>query len=155
MTLLDSRRGKYVWVSMNLNFLIDNRYSRERDKNVILMKIVFFFLGVLGIPFVDVVRVLAAVLLLGNVQFVDSNKTNKNHQNHDTGSAIKQSVISEVSVIGEAELNAVAALLGVPMQSLFRGVTSRTHNTRAQLVKSFSDANMVSYGQVMGTDPPA
>jgi len=29
-------------------------------------------LGILGIPFLDVVRVLAAVLLLGNVQFVDS-----------------------------------------------------------------------------------
>lgn len=28
-------------------------------------------LGVLGIPFLDVVRVLAAVLLLGNVQFSD------------------------------------------------------------------------------------
>lgn len=29
-------------------------------------------LGILGIPFIDVVRVLAAVLLLGNVQFMDS-----------------------------------------------------------------------------------
>lgn len=28
-------------------------------------------LGILGIPFLDVVRVLAAVLLLGNVNFVD------------------------------------------------------------------------------------
>lgn len=28
-------------------------------------------LGILGIPFLDVVRVLAAVLLLGNVQFID------------------------------------------------------------------------------------
>lgn len=28
-------------------------------------------LGILGIPFLDVVRVLAAVLLLGNVKFVD------------------------------------------------------------------------------------
>ena len=28
-------------------------------------------LGVLGIPFLDVVRVLASVLLLGNVTFVD------------------------------------------------------------------------------------
>ena len=106
-----------------------------------------FFEGVLGIPFIDVVRVLAAVLLLGNVQFTDSNKSNKNHQNHDTGSTIKQSVISEVSIIGEAELNAVAALLGVPVQSLFRGITSRTHNARAQFVKSFSDANMVSYNE--------
>lgn len=96
--------------------------------------------GVLGIPFMDVVRVLAAVLLLGNVQFTDSNKTNKNIQNMEKATAI----ISEVSVVGESELNSVANLLGVPAQALFRGITSRTHNTRSQLVKSFSDANMVS-----------
>ena len=29
-------------------------------------------LGILGIPFLDVVRVLSAVLLLGNVKFVDN-----------------------------------------------------------------------------------
>lgn len=29
-------------------------------------------LGILGIPFLDVVRVLAAVLLLGNVKFVEN-----------------------------------------------------------------------------------
>ncbi|CAH1961921.1 unnamed protein product [Acanthoscelides obtectus] len=51
-------------------------------------------LGILGIPFLDVVRVLAAVLLLGNVQFTD-------------GKGL------EVEVKGEAELNAVAGLLGV------------------------------------------
>ncbi|GLV44854.1 dachs [Carabus blaptoides fortunei] len=50
-------------------------------------------LGILGIPFLDVVRVLAAVLLLGNVQFVD-------------GKGL------EVDVNGESELNAVAGLLG-------------------------------------------
>ncbi|XP_066156566.1 unconventional myosin-Ia [Euwallacea fornicatus] len=80
-------------------------------------------LGVLGIPFMDVVRVLAAVLLLGNVQFSD-------------GKGI------EVDVRGETELNSVAALLGVSGASLFRGLTSRTHNARGQLVKSVCDANM-------------
>lgn len=34
-------------------------------------------LGILGIPFLDVVRVLAAVLLLGNVQFVDGQVSTK------------------------------------------------------------------------------
>jgi len=81
--------------------------------------------GVLGIPFLDVVRVLAAVLLLGNVQFVD-------------GQGL------EVDVKGDAELKAVASLLGVSGVSLFRGLTSRTHNARGQLVKSVCDANMVS-----------
>ncbi|XP_037959001.1 myosin-G heavy chain-like, partial [Teleopsis dalmanni] len=80
-------------------------------------------LGILGIPFLDVVRVLAAVLLLGNVQFID-------------GQGL------EVDVKGEAELNSVASLLGVPPAALFRGLTTRTHNARGQLVKSVCDANM-------------
>lgn len=83
------------------------------------------FTGVLGIPFLDVVRVLAAVLLLGNVVFVDS-------------------VGVEVTVRGEAELSYVASLLGVTAPALLRGITSRTHNARGQIVKSFCDANMVS-----------
>lgn len=77
----------------------------------------------MGIPFLDVVRVLAAVLLLGNVQFVD-------------GKGL------EVDVKGETELNAVAGLLGVSGAALFRGLTTRTHNARGQLVKSVCDANM-------------
>ncbi|TGZ49775.1 Myosin-VIIa [Temnothorax longispinosus] len=79
--------------------------------------------GVLGIPFLDVVRVLAAVLILGNVGFTD-------------GSGV------EVGVIGENELSSVATLLGVPPPALLRGLTSRTHNARGQLVKSVCDANM-------------
>ncbi|XP_045464718.1 unconventional myosin-IXb isoform X1 [Harmonia axyridis] len=80
-------------------------------------------LGILGIPFLDVVRVLAAVLLLGNVQFID-------------GKGL------EVDVKGESELNAVAGLLGVSGATLFKGLTTRTHNARGQLVKSVCDANM-------------
>ncbi|XP_024086474.1 myosin-I heavy chain isoform X2 [Cimex lectularius] len=82
-------------------------------------------LGVLGIPFLDVVRVLAAVLLLGNILFVDSGSV-------------------EASVKGEAELNAVAGLLGVSPASLLRGITSRTHNARGQIVKSYCQANMAN-----------
>lgn len=63
------------------------------------------------------------MLLLGNVQFLD-------------GKGL------EVDVNGEAELNAVAGLLGVSGAALFRGLTSRTHNARGQLVKSVCDANM-------------
>lgn len=70
------------------------------------------------------VRVLAAVLILGNVGFTDRPGV-------------------EVGVIGENELASVAALLGVPPPALLRGLTSRTHNARGQLVKSVCDANMV------------
>lgn len=66
---------------------------------------------------------MAAVLLLGNIQFVDGHGL-------------------EVDIKGESELNAVANLLGVPGPSLFRGLTTRTHNARGQLVKSVCDANM-------------
>lgn len=80
----------------------------------------------LGIPFLDVVRVLAAVLILGNIGFTDRPGV-------------------EVGVIGENELASVAALLGVPPPALLRGLTSRTHNARGQLVKSVCDANMVCH----------
>ncbi|XP_065342455.1 unconventional myosin-IXb isoform X1 [Cloeon dipterum] len=83
-------------------------------------------LGVLGIPFMDVVRVLAAILLLGNVTFV-----------HKQGAPAP-----EVAVEGETELAAVASLLGVPVGALCRGLTTRTHNVRGQLIKSVCDANM-------------
>ena len=83
-------------------------------------------LGVLGIPFLDVVRVLAAVLLLGNLQFHESSNGGGQCETH------------------EAELKAVAGLLGVTPSSLLRGLTMRTHNVRGQLVKSICDANMVN-----------
>lgn len=79
----------------------------------------------LGIPFLDVVRVLAAVLLLGNLQFHETNGGGGQCETH------------------EAELKAVAGLLGVTPASLLRGLTMRTHNVRGQLVKSICDANMV------------
>lgn len=47
-----------------------------------------------------------------------------------------------MDVKGETELNAVASLLGVPPAALFRGLTTRTHNARGQLIKSVCDANM-------------
>ena len=40
------------------------------------------------------------------------------------------------------ELQSVAALLGFSGPALQRGLTSRTHNVRGQLVRSLSDANM-------------
>lgn len=85
----------------------------------------YLFPGILGIPFLDVVRVLAAVLLLGNVQFVD-------------GPGM------EIEVEGNNEIKAVASLLGVSSVLLFRGLTRRTHFIRGQMVKSTCDANMVS-----------
>ncbi|XP_045609513.1 unconventional myosin-Vb-like [Procambarus clarkii] len=81
-------------------------------------------LGVLGIPFLDVVRVLAAVLLLGNVTFIE-------------GPGLEVDIQG-----GSHELKSVAALLGVSSAALYRGLTTRTHNVRGQLVKSMCDANM-------------
>jgi len=80
-------------------------------------------LDVLGIPFMDVTRVLAAILLLGNVEFLEGNGL-------------------EVTVIGKEELKSVAGLIGVTSKQLLQGLTSKTHNVRGQLVKSSSDANM-------------
>ncbi|XP_022237040.1 unconventional myosin-Vb-like [Limulus polyphemus] len=82
-------------------------------------------LSVLGIPFMDVIRVLASVLLLGNVQFLD-------------GPGL------EVNMKSGAEIKSVSSLLGISSVALFRGLTSRTHNVRGQIVKSVSDACMAT-----------
>lgn len=109
----------------NLRYLQYGDTRQDEAEDAIRFQAWKACLGVLGIPFLDVVRVLAAVLILGNVGFTD-------------GSGV------EVGVIGENELGSVAALLGVPPPALLRGLTSRTHNARGQLVKSVCDANMVS-----------
>ena len=83
-------------------------------------------LVVLGIPFMDVVKVMAAILLLGNVEFVEGNGL-------------------EVDMIGKEELKSVSKLVGVTPALLLQGLTSKTHNVRGQLVKSSSDANMVRF----------
>ncbi|XP_039312629.1 unconventional myosin-IXa isoform X1 [Solenopsis invicta] len=107
----------------NLRYLQHGDTRQDEAEDAIRFQAWKACLGVLGIPFLDVVRVLAAVLILGNVGFTD-------------GPGV------EVGVIGENELSSVATLLGVPPPALLRGLTSRTHNARGQLVKSVCDANM-------------
>ena len=59
-------------------------------------------LAVLGIPFMDVVRVMAGILLLGNVEFVEVNGL-------------------EVSVIGKEEMKSVSSLL--PTLNIFMNLS--------------------------------
>ena len=84
-------------------------------------------LAVLGIPFMDVLRVLSAILLLGNVEFAP-------RVGDDA---------FDVEIIGQEELNSVAKLLGVSTTMLWQGITTRTHMVRGQPVKSMSDSNLV------------
>ena len=84
-------------------------------------------LAILGIPFMDVVRVLSAILLLGNVRFtprVDRDDF-------------------DVEVIGREELHSVAKLLGVSTTLLCQGLTMRTHAVRGQAMKSMNDSHQV------------
>ncbi|XP_077867998.1 unconventional myosin-X-like [Saccoglossus kowalevskii] len=78
-------------------------------------------LQILGIPFSDVMRILAAIMLLGNIEFVESDGL-------------------ELDIKGNNEIKAVAALLGVSGVSLYRGLTTRTRNMRGQIFKSPCDA---------------
>ena len=83
-------------------------------------------MAVLGIPFLDVVRVLSAVLLLGNVHF-------------------RSGTEAKLEIQGNEELLAVARLIGVKSDLLIKGLTTRTHNVRGQLIKTYSDPYLVSY----------
>jgi len=78
-------------------------------------------LATLGIPFLDVMRILVAILLLGNVEFVDGEGP-------------------ELDVKGNNEIKAVAALLGVSGVSLYRGLTTKTKNVRGQILRSLCDS---------------
>ncbi|RZF39453.1 hypothetical protein LSTR_LSTR000974 [Laodelphax striatellus] len=125
---------------LNLAYLQHGDTHQDEAEDAVRFQAWKACLGVLGIPFLDVVRVLAAVLLLGNVQFVDAGAA-PGGGGGAGGGAGGGGV--EVGVKGETELASVASLLGVGRTALFRGVTSRTHAARGgQLVKSLCDANM-------------
>lgn len=55
----------------NLRYLQGGDIHQDEQEDAARFQAWKACLGILGIPFLDVVRVLAAVLLLGNVQFVD------------------------------------------------------------------------------------
>lgn len=56
----------------NLQYLSQGDIHQDIEEDTARFQAWKTCLGVLGIPFLDVVRVLAAVLLLGNTTFVDS-----------------------------------------------------------------------------------
>lgn len=96
-------------------------------------------LSVLGIPFMDVVRVLAAVLLLGNIQFDD---TSKGGQESET----QQHSLRK-------EIQAVANLLGVSGSSLYKGFSAVTYcNPKGQIIKSRRGASSVSRPKIVLID---
>lgn len=84
-------------------------------------------LAILGIPFMDVIRVLSAILLLGNVRFIP-------RVGDDA---------FDVEVIGKEELHSVAKLLGVSATLLCQGLTMRTHSVRGQAINSLTDSHQV------------
>lgn len=83
-------------------------------------------LAILGIPFMDVVRVLSAILLLGNVIFTPGLGDDA----------------FDVELMGKDELNSVAKLLGISSTLLWQGLTMRTHSVRGQPIQSMSDSHM-------------
>ena len=84
-------------------------------------------LAVLGIPFMDVIRVLSAILLLGNVRFTP-------RVGDDA---------FDVEIIGKEELQSAAKLLGVSVTMLIQGLTMRTHSVRGQAINSLTDSHQV------------
>lgn len=55
----------------NLRYLQGGDIQQDEKEDMARFQAWKNCLSILGIPFLDVVRVLAAVLLLGNVQFID------------------------------------------------------------------------------------
>lgn len=107
----------------SLSYLSGSPIPYNEDEEVFRVKFERWreALASLGIPFVDVLRILVAILLLGNVEFVDSEGL-------------------ELDVKGNNEIKAVAALLGVSGVSLYRGLTTKTKNVRGQILRSLCDS---------------
>ncbi|EDV28363.1 uncharacterized protein TRIADDRAFT_53951 [Trichoplax adhaerens] len=80
-------------------------------------------LSLLGIKFTDVVHILAAILLLGNVQFSDPDE--KDHKSSGSNGS-------------STEVKSAARNLGVSGISLFRCLTTRTKLIRGQPVRSLN-----------------
>lgn len=57
--------------SANLRYLQNGDIQQNEEEDAARFQAWKTSLAILGIPFTDVVHVLAAILLLGNVQFVD------------------------------------------------------------------------------------
>uniref|UniRef100_A0A182NAV2 Myosin motor domain-containing protein n=1 Tax=Anopheles dirus TaxID=7168 RepID=A0A182NAV2_9DIPT len=104
--------------------------SGKTHCSMLLLRQLFAVAG--GGPETDAFKHLAAAFTV--LRSLGSAKTATNSESSRIG--------LEVEVVGETELNAVANLLGVPPAQLFRGLTTRTHNARGQLIKSVCDANM-------------
>lgn len=79
----------------------------------------------------DVARVLAAILLLGNIKFDDTDTEKSDFGDGDAKSFKK-------------EIHAVASLLGVSSANLYKGFTIRTSCTsKGQIMKSRRHADSV------------
>ncbi|KAF7492245.1 Unconventional myosin-VIIb [Sarcoptes scabiei] len=89
-------------------------------------------LSILGIPFMDVARIFAAILLLGNVKLENQLETDFNEfKNLDD--------LTEACLF-KNEIHAVASLLGVSSALLLRGLTIRTTcSSNGQTIKSKRD----------------
>ena len=74
-----------------------------------------------------IIRVLSAILLMGNVEFAPR----LGDESFD------------VEVFGKEELSKVAKLLGISSTMLWQGITTRRHTIKGHPVKSMSDANTV------------
>lgn len=85
-------------------------------------------LSVLGIPFMDVVRIFAAILLLGNVPLSSAQTNPKSCDPGVSSCEIKSTSTSSV-------LKDVAQVLGVSSVALYKGLTNRSHQIKGQTVK--------------------
>ncbi|XP_048575754.1 unconventional myosin-IXb isoform X2 [Nematostella vectensis] len=115
------------YAAQNLQYLNQSSLPSDSEEAVLRAKFERWRTGLaaLTIKFDDVQRILAAILLLGNVQFVEGEGM-------------------ELDVKGNNEIKAVAALLGVSGVSLYRGLTTKTKTLRGQVLRSLCDPEMAN-----------
>ncbi|XP_062508859.1 unconventional myosin-X-like isoform X2 [Corticium candelabrum] len=121
--LTQEERAQYHLIGYskkNLNYLKVDQPESEEDKSVKQDQFIHFknCMAALRIPFADVMRILAAVMLLGNVEFKEAAEG------------------QPVALRTEEEIRSVGSLLGVASDRLKQGLTLKTKNVRGQMVQS-------------------
>jgi myosin heavy subunit len=95
-------------------------------------------LNTLGISSTDVTKVLAAILLLGNLQYLSR------HSNSTSGTEITSDVGSAMNGMLSPEAVPIADLLGISPATLFQALCIRTHQAGGQLLQAYATAQAVS-----------
>lgn len=109
-------------------------------------------LNTLGISANDVTKVLAAILLLGNLQYMP--QVIQAHPNASASVPLSETRSTSVACNGmlSSEATSIADLLGISLATLFRALCISTHQTGGQLLQVYASPKAVNTNTIFTND---